>query len=61
MKTYITTTIKQLKKKDSFKFNDKFYSVKQKWSNWKKNDEPYLLTECGEIFYYENLEIIKIN
>lgn len=54
----MTITINKLKKGDLFIFNDTTYEVKQKYSNWKKNDEPYLLTRCGQIFYYDELEVI---
>jgi hypothetical protein len=49
--------IKNLKKGDYFIFNDKIYRVKQKFSDWKKNNSPYLLTTCGEIFYNDDLEV----
>ena len=56
------TTIKALKKNDKFKFNENIYIVKQKYSNWKKDNEPYLLANNGEIFYHGELdiELIKI-
>ena len=54
------TTIKDLKKTDKFKFNNTVYTVRQKFSNWKKNDDPYLLTVCGQIFYYDELEVEKV-
>ncbi len=49
--------IKSLKKGNQFKFNDTTYTVRQKFSDWKKNDDPYLATECGEFFYYDELEV----
>jgi len=49
--------IRQLKKGSIFKFNDTTYIVKQKYSDWKKNDEPYLITNCGHIFWYDELEV----
>lgn len=54
------TTIKDLKKNDKFKFNSTVYTVKQKFSNWKKNDDPYLLTTLGDIFYNDELEVEKV-
>lgn len=57
MKIFIST----LKKNDKFSFNNKSFTVKQKFSDWKKNGEPYLLTICGEIFYFEYLEVELIN
>jgi hypothetical protein len=54
------TTIKDLKKTDKFKFNNTVYTVRQKFSNWKKNDDPYLLTVCGQIFYNDELEVEKV-
>lgn len=54
------TTIKDLKKNDKFKFNSTVYTVKQKFSNWKKNDDPYLLTTSGDIFYNDELEVEKV-
>lgn len=53
-------TIKDLKKNDKFKFNNTIYAVKQKFSNWKKDDNPYLLSENGDVFYNEELEVEKI-
>jgi len=53
-------TIKDLKKNDKFKFNGIIYTVKQKFSNWRKNDDPYLLTDSGDTFYNDELEIEKI-
>lgn len=50
-------TIKSLKKGDSFKFNNTIYTVKQKFSDWKKDDEPYLITNCGQIFWFDELEV----
>ena len=44
------TTIDNLKKNCKFEFNDIEYVVKQKFSDWKKDGDPYLLTICGEIF-----------
>ena len=49
--------IKDLKKGSRFKFNDTIYTVKQRFSAWKRNDEPYLLTLCGQIFYHDELEV----
>lgn len=50
-------TIETLKKGNQFKFNDTIYTVKQKFSDWKKDGEPYLITVCGQIFYHGELEI----
>lgn len=49
--------IKDLKKGSKFKYNDTIYTVKQKYSDWKKDDEPYLITVCGQIFYYDELKV----
>lgn len=49
--------IKDLKKGDEFKFNQTYYIVKQKFSDWKKNGEPYLKTNCGQIFWFDELEV----
>lgn len=49
--------IKTLKKGSQFKFNDTIYTVKQKFSDWKKNDEPYLTTFCGQVFWFDELEV----
>lgn len=49
--------IQDLKKYQTFYFNDKKYVVKQKYSNWKRDGEEYLKTECGEIFYYGGLVV----
>jgi len=60
------TFIKDLKKGSQFKFNETLYTVRQKFSDWQENDEPYLKTICGEIFWYDKLEVeliheVKIN
>ena len=49
--------IRELKKGNKFKFNDIIYTVKQKFSDWKKDDEPYLVTICGKVFYHDELEV----
>ena len=49
--------IKTLKKGSQFKFNNTIYTVKQKFSDWKKNDEPYLTTFCGQVFWFDELEV----
>jgi len=49
--------IKTLKKGSQFKFNNTIYTVKQKFSDWKKNDEPYLVTTCGEVFWFDELKV----
>lgn len=51
--------IKDLKKYQRFYFNNKPYTVKQRFSDWKKDDNPYLKTECGEVFWFDEL-IVKI-
>lgn len=51
------TTIINLKKGQQFIFNDKTYTVKQKFSDWKKNNEPYLITKCSTVFWNEDLEV----
>jgi len=56
----MATQIKDLKKDSKFRFNDTIYKVKQKFSKWKTNDDPYLLTNNGEIFYHGELEVEKI-
>jgi len=53
--------IKSLKKNDGFIFNDQLYIVRQKYSDLGKNEEPYLVTRCGEIFYNAELEVSKVN
>ncbi len=52
-----TIYIKTLKKGDKFKFNETIYTVRQRFSNWKKDGEPYMLTEDGQIFYFDELEV----
>jgi hypothetical protein len=52
--------IKELKKGNKFWFNNTLYTVKQKHSDWKKDGEPYLLTTCGQIFYFGELEIEQL-
>ena len=53
----MTKQIKDLKKNNVFKFNDKEYRVKQKFSDWKKDGEPYLMTYCGQVFWFDELEV----
>jgi hypothetical protein len=52
--------IKDLKKGEKFKFNNNIYTVKQKYSDWKKNDEPYLTTLCGVNFEFDELEVESV-
>lgn len=49
--------LKSLKKGNQFKFNYTVYTVKQKFRDWKKDDSPYLMTTCGQVFWYDNLEV----
>lgn len=49
--------VKTLKRGGQFKFNDTIYTVKQRFSDWKKNDEPYLTTVCGQVFWFDELEV----
>jgi hypothetical protein len=51
------TIIKNLKKSERFKFNNTIYTVKQKYCDWKKNDEPYMVTTCGVKFEFDELEV----
>lgn len=51
------TIIKNLKKGDKFRFNNITYTVKQKFSDWKKDDEPYLKTQSGDVFWFDELEV----
>lgn len=52
--------IKDLKKGEKFLFNDTVYAVKQRFSDWKKNDEPYLTTLCGVKFEWDELEVESV-
>lgn len=54
---YKIVTIQSLKKNEQFMFNDRQYKVKKAFKLWKKNDDPFLLTYCGEIFYHNGLEV----
>ena len=47
--------IKNLVKNDKFKFNNKEFIVKQKFSQWKENDDPYLKTTDGQLWYHDEL------
>lgn len=47
--------IKDLKKGESFEFNGKVHVVKTKWRN--DEDKP-LVTEEGELFHWEELNVI---
>lgn len=51
------TIISKLKKGQKFKFNNNIFTVKQKFSDWKNNEEPYLKTECNVIFKHDELEV----
>jgi len=53
--------IKYLKKGSQFKFNDTIYTVKLKFSDWKKDDNPYLMTTCGQVFWYDELEVEAVS
>jgi hypothetical protein len=53
--------IKSLKKGSQFKFNYTIYTVKQKFSDWKKDDNPYLMTTCGQVFWYDELEVEAVS
>lgn len=55
------TLIKDLKKGDRFRFNNMIYVVRQKFSDWRKNDEPFLKTECGQVFWHDELEVELIS
>ena len=57
---FMKTLIKNLKKGDKFKFNETIYTVKQKFSDWKKDDNPYLMTVCGQVFWHDELEVFFI-
>jgi hypothetical protein len=52
--------IKELKKNDIFIFNNREYVVKQKFSDWKKTGEPYMITKCGQMFGFDELEVEKV-
>lgn len=56
----IDIQIKDLKKGDRFGFNGKIYTVKQKFSDWRKDDEPYLMTVCEHKFWFDELEVTRI-
>lgn len=55
------TRIKNLKKGDKFSFNDIIYTVYKKFRQWQLNDDPYLITICGEVFYFGGLEVKAID
>lgn len=46
-------TIQNLKKRDMFKFNETIYKVHKKY----RNDDSPLITECGQLFYNEEMEV----
>lgn len=60
MKTIIST----LKKNDKFLFNGYTYLVLAKYSDWKKDGEPYMRAKRGfeesELFYFDELEVTKL-
>jgi len=47
--------IKDLKKNDKFIFNNKIYIVRKKY----RNDDSPLITNCGELFHYDELEVVQ--
>lgn len=49
--------IKHLKRGNKFIFNGTVYTVRQKYSDWKKNGESYLITVCGQLFWFDELEV----
>jgi hypothetical protein len=55
------TIIALLKKDDKFIFNNETYIVKQKYSDWEKDGNPYLISYCGQIFWFDELEVEKYN
>ena len=55
------TLIKDLKKGNRFRFNGMIHVVRQKFLDWRKNDEPYLKTECGQVFWNDELEVELIS
>lgn len=54
------TTIKDLKKNDQFKFNDKIYTVRRKWINDDKPCIAYDKQNSRTNFYWEGLEVEKV-
>jgi len=52
--------IKDLKKGDRFEFNNQIHTVRSKYSDWKRDGEPYMITESGVIYYFDELEVEKI-
>jgi len=53
------TFIKNLKKGDRFNFNGITWIVSQKFSDWKKDGEPYMVAN-GQRFYFDELEVTKL-
>lgn len=49
--------IKDLKKHDAFRFKDQIFIVHKKH----RNEDSPLITTCGEWFYFDELEIEKID
>lgn len=45
--------IQELIKRDQFIFNDTIYTVRKKY----RNDDSPLLSECGQMFHNEELEV----
>ena len=52
--------VSKLKEGCRFRFNEKRYTVKQKFSDHGKNNEPHLITICGTIFYQGHVEVSVI-
>ena len=53
--------IKDLKKNDKFIFNYTTYTVRQKFSDWKKDDNPYLKTTDGHLWWFDELEVEAVD
>jgi hypothetical protein len=54
------TLLKNLKKGNEFRFNNTIYIVKQRFLDWKKNDEPYLRTTDDQLWWHGELEVEAI-
>ena len=53
--------IKALKKGEKFNFCNTVYIVSQRFSQWKKSDDPYLKTTDGQLWYNDELEVEVVN
>ena len=53
--------LKELKKGELFIFNGFVHVVKQRFADWRRNGEPYLVTLGGIVFDFDELEVTTVD